>query len=318
VPLVVMPCYQMVKLVRQPGRMRKVKKARAAAFFAVAGALAAGILLIPTPLRVSGTLVLTAAKPALVYAEGPGRLVELKVRDGDPVRAGDMIAELVNLDLLREREAKQADQSVHTIKAEAIRATSLDPGDRKLALQFQEHADMLEPALTKLGEQIDKMKLVAPRDGYAMGVPHPETLGQWVQPGKPFCEVGDPKKLEAHLILDQTDIDLVRPDRRCWLKFYGLSDRTVRGRVVEVAKRNRDEVPPELSNLAGGDIATKPDEKTGAAKPLSAVYEVIIPVDNADLTLQPGLRGFAKIDGGHSSLGWWLWRLITKTFHFTL
>ena len=26
----------------------------------------------------------------------------------------------------------------------------------------------------------------------------------------------------------------------------------------------------------------------------------------------------AKIDGGYSSLGWWLWRLITKTFHFTL
>ena len=62
----------------------------------------------------------------------------------------------------------------------------------------------------------------------------------------------------------------------------------------------------------------KPDPKTQQAKPLSAVYEVIIPVDNADLTLQPGLRGFAKIDGGHSSLGWWLWRLITKTFHFTL
>ncbi len=74
VPLLGMPLYQMFKFVRTPGRMRKVKKARAAGFAAVAVALVAGILLIPTPLRVQGTLVLTAAKPAEIYAEVPGRL----------------------------------------------------------------------------------------------------------------------------------------------------------------------------------------------------------------------------------------------------
>ena len=54
------------------------------------------------------------------------------------------------------------------------------------------------------------------------------------------------------------------------------------------------------------------------AKPLTAVYEVVIPIENDDLKLQPGLRGFAKIDGGIHTLGWWLWRLVTKTFHFNL
>ena len=151
-----------------------------------------------------------------------------------------------------------------------------------------------------------------------MGVPHPETTGQWLKPGKPFCEIGDPHKLEAHMILDQSDIDLVRRDRRAWLKIYGDSEITCRSHVAEVATKNRDEIPPELSNLAGGEIATKQDEKTGQVKPLTAVYEVIIPVDNRNLALQPGLRGFAKIDGGTHTLGWWLWRLITKTFHFTL
>src|SRR4051794_4679986 len=92
IPLVGMPLYQMIKFVRTPGRMRKVKKARAAAFAAVFVALVAGILLIPTPLRVQGTLVLMAAKPKLVYAEVPGRLVEMKVRDGDWVPAGAVLA----------------------------------------------------------------------------------------------------------------------------------------------------------------------------------------------------------------------------------
>ena len=42
------------------------------------------------------------------------------------------------------------------------------------------------------------------------------------------------------------------------------------------------------------------------------------PWTTRDLLLQPGQRGFAKIDGGHCTLGWWLWRLISKTFHFTI
>jgi putative peptide zinc metalloprotease protein len=317
IPLLVVPSYQMFKFVRQPGRMRKVKKARAAAFFAVAGALVAGILLIPTPLRVHGTLVLTAAKPKLVYAEVPGRLVELKVRDGDPVEAGQLLATLSNPEKFRERAQLYEEHDINIIKHEAYNR-SIRVTDRSLAQAHMAQAIKLEPAMAKVDEQIGKLNLYAPADGRAMGVPHPETTGQWIKPGKPFCEVGDPRKLEAHLILDQSDIDLIGPRRRAWIKIYGLSETTFGSWVSEVARRNRDEVPPELSNLAGGEIATKPDEKTGQAKPLSAVYEVIIPIDNSKLHLQPGLRGFAKIDGGHSSLGWWLWRLITKTFHFTL
>ena len=34
----------------------------------------------------------------------------------------------------------------------------------------------------------------------AIGVPHHETVGQWIKPGKPFCEIADPHYLEAHLI----------------------------------------------------------------------------------------------------------------------
>jgi putative peptide zinc metalloprotease protein len=317
IPLLVVPSWQIIKFVRQPGRMRKVKKARAAAFFAVAGAVVAGVLLIPTPLRVQGTLVLTAAKPALVYAEVPGRLEELLVRDGEPVKKDQVIAKLSNKELLRDREARQGEHDISVAKSEAA-SRSPTPSDRAMALEYQQHADMLEPALNKITEQIGKLNLVALRDGYALGVPHRSTVGQWLKPGKPFCEVGDPRRLEAHIILDQTDIDLVELDRRAWVKIYGDSERTIRSKVIEVAKRNRDEIPPELSNMAGGEIATKADQKTGQAKPLSAVYEVIIPVDNPSLRLQPGLRGFAKIDGGHSSLGWWLWRVITKTFHFTL
>ncbi len=88
--------------------------------------------------------------------------------------------------------------------------------------------------------------------------------------------------------------------------------------VAEIAKRTSDEVPTELSNMAEGEVASKPDPKTGNAKPLTAVYEVIIPVENPLLDLEPGLRGYAKIDGGSYTMAWWLVRWWNKIFNFQL
>ena len=93
-------------------------------------------------------------------------------------------------------------------------------------------AEELEPMLEKINEQLGKLTLVAARDGQVMGVPHPETVGQWLKPGKPFCEVGDPHHLAAHLIIDQWDIDLIRLGRRAWVKVYGRAETTYPSEVA--------------------------------------------------------------------------------------
>ena len=321
VPLVAMPAYQIFKFARTPGRLRKVKKVRAGLFAAAFVAVVTGVLLIPTPLRVQGTLVLTEAKPAVVYSEIPGRLVDLQVRDGDFVKQNQVIALLSNPQ--KQRDKAELYQQHDAAFAKALWYSQVSDNDSRAQLmQHQRAAKDLEAALDTAEEQIASLKLVAPRDGQVFGVPHPETRGQWVKPGKPFCTVADPHKLEAHLILDQSDVDLIiaRADGKAtaWVKIYGTSESTWKSYVAEVATKNREEIPTELSNMAGGEIATKQDQKTGQVKPITSVYEVTIPIDNPDLLLQPGLRGFAKIDGGDAPLGWWLWRLITKTFHFTL
>ncbi len=317
VPLLGMPVYQIVKFLRTPGRLRKMKKARAASFAVAAVAIVTGILLIPTPLRIQGTLVLTAAKPDEIYAEIEGQLVELNVRDAEWVSKETVIAKLINPEKQKELVQKTADHDINWAKAQWYNQ-SPERENRALARQHLQAAEELEPILQKINEQIGKLTLVAARDGQVMGVPHPETVGQVLKPGKPFCEVGDPHHIEAHMIVDQSDVDLIRLGRRAWVKIYGRSETTYLSEVSEIAKRNRDEIPPELSHVAGGEIAGKADPKTGAVKPQTAVYEAIIPIENPILTLQPGLRGFAKIDGGTSTFGWWLYRLFHKTFHFRL
>ena len=317
VPLVFMPVFQIVKFVRTPGRLRKVKKARAAGFALAAIVVVAGILLIPTPYRIQGTLVLAPAKPAEIYAEVEGRLTKLHVRDGEYVKKDTVLAELSNPEKMKEQSQLNQEQLVNFKKALWYQL-SPELDHRRQARQLEESAEKVEPRIHKLQEQIGKLTLIAPRDGMAIGVPHHETVGQWIKPGKPFCEIGDPKQLEAHLIIDQSDVDLIMRDRTAWVKVYGTSENTYRSHVSEIATRNREEIAPELTNMAGGEISAKSNPKTGAANPTTAVFEAVIPIDNSSLELQPGLRGFAKIDGGTHTFGWWLWRLITKTFHFTI
>jgi putative peptide zinc metalloprotease protein len=318
VPLAVMPAYQIGKFFYQPGRWRKVKKGRAAAFLAAFLVIATGVLLIPTPLHVQGTFVLRPANPSLLYIEVPGRLTELSVRDGEMVKAGDPIAKLVNYDKQRERRELQEQIDTNVTRAnQYFLSPKID--DRSKAVQYREDAIALEPALERVSDQIAKLTLYAPVDGMVIGVPHREKIGAWLKPEeKPFCTVADTTKLEAYLILDQSDIDLVRKGRRTWVKVYGDSLHTRESEVAVVSKKNREDVPPELSNLAGGMIASEADKQTGRVKPVSAIYEVVIPLDNSDLKMHPGQRGFAKIDGGYLSLGRWLWRWATRTFHFTL
>ena len=158
-----------VKFLRTPGRLRKVKKARAAAFAVAAIALVAGILLIPTPLRVQGTLVLKLAKPEEVYAEVEGRLVELNVKNGEWVTKDTVLATLSNPEKQKELSQTQQDHDVNFPKALWF-GQSPERENRAQAKQHEEFAEKLEPMIEKITEQIGKLTLVANRDGQVVGV----------------------------------------------------------------------------------------------------------------------------------------------------
>ena len=272
--------------------------------------------------------MLKLAKPEQVYAEVEGRLVDMPVKNGAWVtKDGDILASLSNPEKQKEFLQRQQDHDIAWFKA-LWYDKSPEPENRAQAKQFEKFAEKLEPAIKNISDQIGKLTLVSHRTGQVVMIGAEDDdkagqlikpkVGQWLKPGKPYCEIGDPHKLEAHLILDQTDIHLIKPDNEVWLKIYGKSETTYKSRVAEIAPRTSEEVPTELSNMASGEVASKPDPKTGSAKPLTAVYELIIPVDNSNLELEPGLRGFAKIDGGSYTLAWWLHRWWNKVFNFQL
>ena len=102
------------------------------------------ILWIPTPLRVQGTLVLQPAKPEMIYAEVPGRLVTLNVRDGEWVKKDAVIATLSNPEKMRERRSLQEQYDVNWHKAQWFGASS-NRDSRALSLQHNQMAEDLSP-----------------------------------------------------------------------------------------------------------------------------------------------------------------------------
>ena len=150
--------------------------------------------------------------------------------------------------------------------------------------------------IEKITEQIGKLTLVANRDGQVVGAPHRSSVGQWLKPGKPdeakpdkpfFCEIGDPHQLEAHLILDQADIHLIKPDSAAWLKIYGKAETTYKSQVSEIAKRSQRRSPHRaLQHGRGrGRLQARPQDRRGQAA--DRRLRVIIPVDNPDLSSSP-------------------------------
>ena len=96
-----------------------------------------GSSLIPTPLRVQGTLVLTLAKPAEVYAEVAGRLVELNVRDGEWVKKDTVLATLSNPEGKRTGRSVQQDHDINFDQGPLVSATSPELEYRAQAKQHE-------------------------------------------------------------------------------------------------------------------------------------------------------------------------------------
>jgi putative peptide zinc metalloprotease protein len=161
------------------------------------------------------------------------------------------------------------------------------------------------------------------REDPEMGLPHwsgiplePEKVGAFFEPGVLFCQVGNPRRLEAILVIDQTDIDYVREGQKVDIKLDELPHDELPSHISEIANADLKISSQRLSAKMGGELATKTDKATGTERPMSTSYQARVPLDDTDGLLALGLRGRAKIHATWLPLSTRAWRLITHTFNF--
>jgi len=168
-------------------------------------------------------------------------------------------------------------------------------------------------------ERISKLEVKVPFDGELLSRDSDTRIlaGRYFRPGDPLmmladtreilCKVWVPEKTWARIF---TQADKLGQSARMML--YSFSKEQFTGRVVGVS-RHREENMGEygekmaLSNKVGGEVLTERDPVTGGYKPIVAVYEVTIKIDEGSLpeASRPYMSGRVQIDCGKSTLFQW-------------
>jgi putative peptide zinc metalloprotease protein len=345
--LVVQPLWQLGKFFYMPGRMHKVKRHRVVASIAVVLALLGFVLFMPLPHSVNCSFELAPRDAAVVYVDVRGLVDDIHVEYGATVEAGAPLVTLRNTDLelqVIELEGRllQTEETLRGLERRAF----VDPIAGMDIQQTLEQQDMIEKNLKEKREELSRLKIVAPIAGVVLPVPSKpiqhdqgrlpqwsgspldrKNLGAGFQASELICRVGDPEKLEAELVVDQADIDLLdqamaggkQPETV--LQFDAFPGQVLTSRVIDIARVDLKAAPITLSSRAGGDVSTKQDRGTGQLRPLSTSYQARVPLeDQGELRglLTIGQQGNAKVYTRWQSLGKRLYRYVARTFHFYL
>ena len=75
-----------------------------------------------------------------------------------------------------------------------------------------------------------------------------------------FCNIGDPKKLEAVLVIEQDDIEFIREEQSVAIKINEIPGWTYHSQIMEIAKNDMKITPRSLSQKGGGEVVSKQDE----------------------------------------------------------
>lgn len=329
------PLWNAVRGFRNPAWRRQFNSRRAAIGWSVLVAVAIAVCSIPLPFHVAAPVVLKLQDERRVYVSTPGTLGAC-VAPGVKVKQGHTLARLDDLGLrlqVAELECKRNQQRLHCKNLE-LRSV-LDPRAGSEIPTAREALIDVEKRLREQQGELQRLFLKAPAAGTVLPPPAtplqpymPDRLkayhgspfddhnrGQFLKTGALFCLIGDPSRLEAVLVIDQSDVKFVRTGQRVRVQLDELPGEVILGTIREIAKNDLKVAPRELA--AGAELPTRVDE-FGVPRPLETSYQAHVTLDGVDHELLTGACGRAKILADPQSLGRRLYRYLSRTFNFGL
>lgn len=337
--LIVWPLVKLVKFFLTPGRSREVNMRRAILTVVAIGALGSFVGYVPLPHYVWATFTVRPQAAQMLIVPQAGQIEQVFIREGDRVRAGTTIAVLTNKELeveLEELQGQLARLRSDRTAFEFISSVQVDSARKIAETVAQIHS--VQRQIEVKQQQLAQLSVIATRDGVLFAPPNipvqpneetqlpawsdtpldPQNFGAYLEANTLLGMIGQPDQMEAILIIDQSDIQLVQPGQKVVALLNQDRTRYLDAQISRVAQDELLNVPRELSQTNHGPIAVKPTA-SGAEQPLLKCYEAYAAfapemLAGKQAQLVPGMSGHAKIRVGDTTLFARFCRAVRKVF----
>ncbi|MEM7474766.1 MAG: efflux RND transporter periplasmic adaptor subunit [Planctomycetota bacterium] len=212
-------------------------------FFMVSGSLAAGlagVMSLPAPTVVQAPFVVDFHDLETIRVSTAGFIEEIYVQDGQEVREGDRLFNLVSPHLASEIQAMRQELE----QAKIRKRVQENVGEIGLAqLEHETIAELLSK-LSELELSMEQLQIYAPRSGRVLATDLSQLLQTYVKVGQELCEIGDGNDLEVTALVSAHDSSEVSEllERPVTLLVWGQPDRR-EGFVTEVSPESLDVLP---------------------------------------------------------------------------
>jgi RND family efflux transporter MFP subunit len=247
----------------------------------IAGAAAALIFLaaFPLPLRVDGDAVVAPLRQAEIQPETDGVVSKVLVKEGQVVRAGQVVAEMEDWNAQSGVAEAQSRYQSALLQMNHALATS----DGTAAGVQRVQAEYWKAELDRAREVLDKSQLRSPIDG-AIATPHVEDLvGRKLGRGDSFAEVVDTSQAIVDVAAGDEDAGLLQVRQQASVKLNSYPTRTFHGEVAIVS--------PKAETVQD-----------------STVFYSRVSIPNPDGAIRAGMQGRGKIRVGWRPAGYVFFR----------
>jgi putative peptide zinc metalloprotease protein len=269
--------------------------------------ISSGVLLVvfmPLQRDVRAPGVLGAALSQEIFAVAAARVVDVPVRAGAPVRAGDVLVRLDSPDLTHQL-------ALATVHERSVRAqVDRQPFDAKL---LQEGAALRErwakavADVAGLTAQVGELTVRAPFDGHAVDVNDALVPGSWVALHERLMQVTGSREAKGEVLVSESDLRRLTRHDAVFIA-ERAEQRPIPCRVGSVDRINLPALDdPYLASTYGGAVRVHTDA-AGVMVPVEALFRArLIDCRTGWAPLQE-MRGTAHIHGEATSLAGMLLR----------
>ncbi|MGH9863314.1 MAG: efflux RND transporter periplasmic adaptor subunit [Candidatus Acidiferrales bacterium] len=259
-------------------------------------AAAAALVLLVAPLNpvtVVADFILEAGERAEVRPAVAGLLREIRVREGQAVEAGEVVAVLHNLEIEARGNILERQRQLAELRLRAARSR----GDVQASHQYEQERQGLQVEWSETQRQRDALQLRSPLAGVVTTPQVEQRRGAYLKPGELFAVVAARDRMRARVLVRDSELEEVRlgADARLRLRAYPLH--SFRGRVEQILPAAAADQPVDVPALKGRD----------GLKPYNYMA-VALEIPNPERRLVEGMTGTAKIYGPRYPWGWRLLR----------